>query len=74
MHVQLDRYHTWQRQAAEGYHYIPRRYRTPLQTAAGMYTWTAKQITANPHIVYERKVKPSKWRVMSRAANHLIQG
>jgi phytoene synthase len=52
-----------QKQAREGYGYIPYWYRVPIATAAQLYLWTARVIKNNPKIVFEKKVKPSKYRV-----------
>jgi phytoene synthase len=67
MQFQLKRYDQWQDEAAEGFRYIPKRYRIPIRTAVDMYGWTANQITKDPFVVFRRTVKPSKWRVMGRA-------
>jgi len=69
---ELQRYMQWQRSAAEGYRFIPRRYRIPIMTAADMYCWTARMIQKNPMVVYEKKVKPSKFRIIRRALAHLF--
>lgn len=60
---ELNRYYEWQKQANTGMQYIPYRLRIPLMTANKMYGWTAKQLDNNPMVVFERKVKPSKYRV-----------
>jgi len=65
--LQIKRYHEWQTEAAEGLHYIPKRLRVPLETAIDMYNWTADQIQENPLIVFEKKVKPRKRRVLLKA-------
>jgi phytoene synthase len=57
-------YKKWQKSAEEGYKYIPKRYLVPIKTAADMYLWTASQIEKNPMIVYEKKVKPSRFRIL----------
>ncbi|HOF32804.1 MAG TPA: phytoene/squalene synthase family protein [Spirochaetota bacterium] len=57
-------YKKWQKSAEEGYQYIPKRYLVPIKTAADMYLWTASQIEKNPMIVYEKKVKPSRFRIL----------
>jgi len=57
-------YKKWQKSAEEGYRYIPKRYLVPIKTAADMYLWTASQIEKNPMIVYEKKVKPSRFRIL----------
>lgn len=64
---EIRRYLELQSQAAAGYSHIPYRYRIPIATAAHLYIWTAKKIMANPEIVYQKKVKPSKIRVLLTA-------
>jgi len=59
----LDRYRIWQREAEDGFRYIPRRYLIPIKTASDMYNWTARTIEKNPMVVFQRKVKPSKSRI-----------
>ncbi|MCF7953543.1 MAG: phytoene/squalene synthase family protein [Spirochaetales bacterium] len=63
---EIGRYQKWQREAAAGYQYIPRQYRIPIKTAADMYAWTAKKIHQQPFIIYKKKVKPSKTRIVFR--------
>ena len=43
---------------------IPYRQRVPIKTASDMYNWTANKIYKNPMIVYNKKVKPRKTRVI----------
>lgn len=70
--AQLDRYESWQAEAEQGYGYIPRRARVPIKTAGDMYNWTAHSIRRDPFIVFERKVKPAKLRILARGiANRL---
>ncbi len=57
-------YKQWQKSAEDGYQYIPKRYLVPIKTAADMYLWTASQIEKTPMIVYEKKVKPSRFRIL----------
>jgi phytoene synthase len=59
----LDKYRIWQREAEEGFRYIPRRYLIPIKTASDMYNWTARTIEENPMVVFRRKVKPAKTRI-----------
>ncbi len=61
---QIEVYMKWQHEAERGYRYIPYRYLLPIKTAADMYVWTAKRIERNPMIVYSRKVKPPKPRIV----------
>lgn len=64
---QIDRYIRWQEEGQRGYRYIPLRYRVAIDTASRMYRWTALQIRKDPFVVYERKVKPSKGRIVATA-------
>lgn len=73
IHFQLDRYALWQSEAYSGYSYVPKRLRIPLKTASDMYNWTAEQIRQNPQIVFERKVKPSKVRVLSTILKNILK-
>jgi phytoene synthase len=70
---QIGRYEEWQKRAEAGYRYLPKRYFVPVRTAADMYRWTAGEIRRNPLVVYERVVKPSRWRVLARGLyNYLV--
>ena len=69
---QLKRYNTWQREAEKGFKDIPKRLRIPLETAADNFNWTARKIANNPYVIYEKKVKPSKTRVVSSALKKVI--
>ena len=62
----LDLYQGWQREAAPGLRSLPRRYRIPIQTASDMYAWTARTIRADPFVVFRRKVKPTRSRIVTR--------
>ena len=70
--AQLDRYEQWQRAAEAGYRYLPRRVRIPIQTASDMYNWTARRIAADPFVVYRRKVKPTRMRILARIARNTV--
>ncbi|NCC12634.1 MAG: phytoene/squalene synthase family protein [Spirochaetia bacterium] len=69
---EIQRYLAWQQAAADGYHFIPRRYRIPIMTAADMYCWTARRIAKNPLIVFERKLKPAKGRILRKGFAHTL--
>ncbi len=62
--AQLERYMHWQAEAEAGYGLIPRRYRIPIKTAGDMYKWTAHVIEQDPFVVYQRKVKPRRHRIV----------
>lgn len=63
---EIERYLGWQKEAEAGFCHLPRRYRIPVATASDMYAWTARTIRKNPFIIYERKVKPSRLRIIGR--------
>lgn len=69
---QLARYAEWQQAAEAGIHFLPRRCRPPVQAAADMYKWTARRIARDPFIVYQKKVKPGKARVVGSALSHMF--
>lgn len=71
-HLQIGLYMGWQREAEKGYRYIPYRYLLPIKTAADMYIWTARQIEKNPMMVYGRKVKPPKLRIMLQGLFNIV--
>lgn len=70
--AQLQRYMEWQEEAEAGYHHIPRRYRIPIKTAGDMYKWTGQRIAADPFVVFERKVKPHRARIVSTGILNMV--
>ncbi len=64
---QIKRYRAWQDEANKGFEFIPRKLRVAIRTSVDMYDWTAKKIEKDPFIIFERKVKPKKSRVIRRA-------
>ena len=70
----LSYYKQWQKEAEEGFKYIPRRSRIPIKTASDMYNWTARTIEADPMVVFERKVKPSRGRIFGRILIDAVTG
>lgn len=71
--VQIGRYCEWQAEAEKGYRYLPKRLLAPVKTAADMYNWTALQIAADPHIVFTKKVKPTKRRVLRAGVQNMLR-
>lgn len=71
--AQIEQYLEWQAEAEKGFTYIPRRYLVPIKTASDMYKWTAGEINKNPFIVYERKVKPDKTRIIITILKNFIK-
>ncbi len=72
MRKELERYYEWQKEASKGYKFIPRRYRIPIMTAADMYCWTGSTIAKDPLIVFEKRVKPGKGRIIRKGLAHII--
>jgi phytoene synthase len=70
----LAYYKRWQREAEEGFRFIPRRARIPIKTASDMYNWTARAIESDPLVVFERKVKPSRGRILARILHNAVFG
>ena len=70
----LERYGEWQAEAEAGYGFIPRRARVAVRTAGDMYNWTARRIAADPFVVFERKVKPKRWRILWQALWNGLRG
>ena len=70
----LARYAAWQAEAEAGYHFMPRRARLAVRTAGDMYNWTARQIEKDPFIVFARKVKPKKVRIVLQALWNGLRG
>jgi phytoene synthase len=72
MQQQVDLYRGWQVEAEKGFTYIPRRYCIPIKTASDMYKWTAEKIARNPYVVFQKKVKPGKARIMFTLVKNLL--
>lgn len=72
LRAQLDRYRSWQTEAEAGYSLIPRRYRIPIKTAGDMYNWTGTVIARDPFVVYRRKVKPAKPRILGTGLINIL--
>lgn len=69
---QLARYSAWQAEANRGFAYIPKRMRIPLETAVEMYAWAARQIARDPLVVFEKKIRPKRTRVIRSGLRRLI--
>lgn len=70
---EIERYYAIQKEAEKGYRYIPKRYLVPIQTAADMYNWTARQIETNPLLVFEKKVKPTPAQIIISVLGRFIR-
>lgn len=72
MRDQIKQYRAYQHEANRGFQYIPRRYRIPIQIAVALYDWTAHQIERDPFVVFAKKVKPSKLRILKTILTKLF--
>jgi phytoene synthase len=70
---EVKRYEEWQARAEDGYAYIPKRVLVPVKTASDMYNWTARMIRDDPFIIYTRKVKPSRMRILVNILGNAIR-
>lgn len=70
--AQIKYYFGWVKEAEQGYRYIPKRYLIPIKTASDMYQWTAETIRKDPMIIYRKKVKPGKGRILLRILFNLM--
>jgi len=61
---QIERYLRWQSEAEKGYGGLERDFRIPIMNASDMYKWTAMKILREPLILYRKKVKPSRARIV----------
>lgn len=72
VYTMIKRYIKLQQQAEAGYHFIPKRYRIPIKTAAQMYLYTAQVIQHNPLIIFKKKVKPSASKIVLTAVKNVL--
>ncbi len=72
MRSQVKQYDKWMNETTDGFQYIPWRERLAIQTAAKMYTWTARTIATDPFTVFSHKIKPSKALIMLTALKSII--
>lgn len=68
----IELYRNWQAEAEIGFRYIPKRYLIPIKTASDMYKWTAQVIYKNPFIIFSKKVKPSKFRILMTGLKNAV--
>jgi phytoene synthase len=70
---EIERYYEWQKEAEKGFKFIPKRMLIPIKTASDMYNWTINKIYRNPFIIYKKKVKPSKVRIILKIMENFIR-
>jgi len=73
MEKQVRRYDRWQEIAEDGFRYIPKRYLIPIKTSSDMYKWTTQGIRKEPYLVYDKKLKPSKSRIIAKGMMNIFQ-
>jgi phytoene synthase len=71
INAQVNRYLEWSKEAALGFKYIPYRFRIPIKVATSMYHWTALKIAKDPLVVFARKVKPNRMRILLSGAREV---
>ena len=71
--AQVYTYSKWQLKAEDYFKYIPKKYRIAIATASDMYAWTGLEISRNPFLVFEKKVKPRKRRIFLTALKNLLK-
>jgi phytoene synthase len=69
-HIQY--YRNYLHKSWEWLYNLPLRFRIPVLTASQMYDWTAREIKKNPLMIFEKKLKPSKLRVIITALKNTI--
>lgn len=69
---QIERYQKLQKEGLEGLRFLPRNVRSAIQTAADMYDWTGKQILKNPFIIYRKKVRPNKTKIILTGSKNAL--
>lgn len=69
---EIKQYRIWKQEAEQGFKYIPARYLVAIKTAADMFDDTIRIIENNPFIIYQEKVKPTKFKVMITGLKNII--
>jgi len=70
---EAERCEAWFKQATKGLQFIPRKERVAVATALNMYLWTLSEIKKNPHLVFSKKLKPSKYRIITSAIKSFLK-
>lgn len=73
MRDQIEKYREWQEEAEKGFSYLPYRVRVPVILSSRIYRWTSEKIEEDPMIVYEKKIRPSKIRILKELF-HALRG
>lgn len=70
MQQEIYRYRQWMQAARQGFHYLPKRYRIPISAASDMFDFVIDQIEKNPIMVFDKKLKPSRFKIVGRVVYH----
>lgn len=70
--AQVSRFETWQRQAEQGFAYLPKRVRVPVEVATKLHAWTARAIGADPLAVFEQDIRPPPHVVLRETARSFV--
>lgn len=70
--AQLRFYNQWQRIADRGFSHIPKRSRAAILLLIDSYHWTATQIEKDPSLIWHKKLKPSRARLLISGAVHAL--
>ena len=52
---------------------MSKRILVPVKTASDMYNWTGRVIREDPMVVFSRKVKPSRFRILVNIARNAFR-
>lgn len=67
INFQIDRYFQLVKDAEIGFSYISKKHLVPIKTATDMYNFTMTKIKKDPLIVYKKKIKPSRIRILKQS-------
>lgn len=73
MRFQIKRYRLWQEDANRGLQFVPRRMRVALRAAIDVYAWKVKKIEKDPYIVFEKKIRVRRHRVLRSAVRRFVR-
>lgn len=69
---QIDRYRQWQKEAEKGAEFVPRRMRAGLKASIDAHKWIAKKLQKDPYIIFERRLRPGRIKIIRHAATKLV--
>lgn len=58
-------------QSQEGFRFIPKNLLLPIKISADLYRQTIQKIAADPKVIFQKKVKPSKYRIVKTIIKNL---